>query len=672
MLIKSVHVERFRSIRQETLVCDPLTVLVGPNGAGKSTFLHALRVFYDVSAKIGHEDFYSRNTERPIVIRVVYGDLRDDEREEFKPYLQGDTLTVTKRVSWNDVRVEQKYYAAALQVAAFSKIRAAKGKREQISLWNELVEAKALPGLTERAKAGQDVEVLMKGYEDAHAETLEPIEREEQFFGPKNIGGGKLDNYTKFVYLPAVRDVSEETVESKSGTLTQLLDTIVMRKLQSRPEVQALKTDFGQRLKDLYAPANIAELSELAKGISKTLNEFVPGTEFYLEFGQVKLPDIPTPPAIPTVTEDEFAGDITRKGHGLQRALIFTLLQHLAVLQRPGESEAEAPATGEAAPTAAGTEPTGPDLILAIEEPELYQHPQRCRYLAEVLLELSKDPGRGLGGRNQVIYSTHSPYFVSLDRFSQMRLARKVKPAPDEPLATVLAAFSLADAAKRLAEITGGEETEFTSDRFRARAYPIMTPIVSEGFFANAVCVVEGMTEAGALWKLSELLAQEWLRKGIVVIPAAGKTSIDKPVVIFRGFKIPVYFIFDGDSRHKGKQAGTNTAKANRHCLRLAGVAEGQVVDFPPSSVNEAWACFEDKFETYCEQELDATIFERGRAEAAKGFGYEEPAEAMKNFDVAASFIERIYAEGHRLPKLEGVVKRISALVGDGSPRSET
>ena len=54
--------------------------------------------------------------------------------------------------------------------------------------------------------------------------------------------------------------------------------------------------------------------------------------------------------------------------------------------------------------------------------------------------------------------------------------------------------------------------------------------------------------------------------------------------------------------------------------------------------------------------------FEQHRDEVAKEFGYDKPSEAMKNFDVAASFIERVYTAGHRLPKLEEIVKRISAL----------
>ena len=47
----------------------------------------------------------------------------------------------------------------------------------------------------------------MAEFERDHAELLETVEREEQFFGPKEVGGGKLDKFTKFVLVPAVASV---------------------------------------------------------------------------------------------------------------------------------------------------------------------------------------------------------------------------------------------------------------------------------------------------------------------------------------------------------------------------------------------------------------------------------------------------------------------------------
>jgi hypothetical protein len=39
MIIQSVNVQNFRSLKDIDVICEPLTVLVGSNGAGKSALL---------------------------------------------------------------------------------------------------------------------------------------------------------------------------------------------------------------------------------------------------------------------------------------------------------------------------------------------------------------------------------------------------------------------------------------------------------------------------------------------------------------------------------------------------------------------------------------------------------------------------------------------------------
>ena len=124
MIIKSVEVKNFRSIQEACLDCDNLTAIVGRNGAGKSSFLYAIDTFYDIAAPITEEDFFDRNIGAPLEIRVTYGDLRDDERGEFQPYIRDDRLIITKRISSEDGRIVQRYYAAALQIPQFAEIRA--------------------------------------------------------------------------------------------------------------------------------------------------------------------------------------------------------------------------------------------------------------------------------------------------------------------------------------------------------------------------------------------------------------------------------------------------------------------------------------------------------------------------------------------------------------------
>ena len=289
MIIKSIEVKNFRSIREARLDCDNLTAIVGRNGAGKSSFLYAIDAFYDIAAQITEEDFFDRDMDSPIEIRVTYGDLRDDEKEEFQPYIRDNRLIVTKRISSENGRITQHYYAAALQIPQFAEIRAKSGKRDRANAWNELVDSDKLPNLGGRAKSADEVERLMTEYEHNHLELMEPIEREEQFFGPRNIGGGKLDKFTKFVLVPAVREASDE-VSGKKGAIYQILDMIVLRKINAREDIQKFKSEFEERVKKLYSSENLTELPELGISISQTLEKFAPGSQLNLGWDEVKPP----------------------------------------------------------------------------------------------------------------------------------------------------------------------------------------------------------------------------------------------------------------------------------------------------------------------------------------------------------------------------------------------
>lgn len=653
MQVTTVEISRFRSIRSETLGCDALTVLVGANGAGKSSFLHALEVFYNIDARLTEEDFFARDTSQEIVIRVTYGNLRPDEEAAFSLYISAGQLTVTKRLVWLDGKLDQRYYAATRQFPPFAPLRGMK-KMDQIEGWNKLVEAGAVGEGATVAKKGSPIDDWMNAFEVAHPDRLEPIEKETQFFGHRSVGGGKLDNFTKFVYLPAVRDITDDTAQAR-GTLSQLLDALVMRHLHGRPEVIAFKKEFQQRLRDIYEASQRNELAAMSNDISTTLQGMLPGSTFSIDFSEPQVPDLPLPAAIPRVGEDDFVGDISRKGHGLQRVLIFTLLQHLAVLRRDDEKEGTEAAAQPDGATA------GPDLILAIEEPEIYQHPQRCRYLADLLLDLANSPDRGLGAQNQVLYTTHSPYFVGLDRFQNLRLARKSRDAGGgAPPFTTLASYGLEAAARELAGITGQAAESFSATTFRAHTYPIMTLGVSEGFFANGIVLVEGLSDAAVIWKVAELLGLEWVRRGIAVVPVSGKANLDRPAVVFRGLKIPTYVVFDGDVRHRGKAEQTATVQKNAACQRLVGCA--QVEEFPPTRVEAAWACFEDCLETALRGELGEDVFDRLRNEVAARFGYDQPSQALKNFEAATCFVELAYTEGRHLPTLESIAQRVSAI----------
>lgn len=649
MIINKIEINNFRSIKNISLNCDNLTVIIGRNGAGKSSILKAIEVFYDVSSFITNEDYFNNDISASIDIKITFNALKDEEKEEFKTYLKDDKLSVTKRIYCEGDKHIQKYYATLPQIPQFAEVRKYAG-RDKINNFKELVDKKILTGLEAKVKSASEVDAAMAAYEDAHKDLLTPVEKEEQFFGVKSVGGGKLDKFTKFVFVPAVREATDE-IGGKKSAVYQLLDMIVYRKINARKDIKEFKDEFEQKIKLLYSSDNLTELPELGKSISKTLGIYAPGSSLNLKWVNVKPPEVPMPDSKATLVEDNYEGEITRKGHGLQRALILSLLQHLAVaVPEPIEDE----------PKVVGAQTTtGPDLILAIEEPELFLHPARCRYMSNLLNDLANKTGMGLGSKNQVLFASHSPYFIDLKWFYQIRVVKKVKEEETSTVQSKITFLTFDNAKNEIVKITGVDPSKVTKESFKARATPVMNAIVNEGFFADVVVIVEGLSEVGVLWKIQELLCKDWNRRGITVIPVDCKNNIDRPVIIFKGLEIPVYVLFDGDSHNKGKGNGEKSTIETNH--RLLKLLNGPVEDFPSDVVTDTYSVFGEKLEKYLTTALGEDKYREIIETVKIELGYSEDREC-KNSEGMARFVEIAYQNKLKLPMLESIVEKITSL----------
>lgn len=92
---------------------------------------------------------------------------------------------------------------------------------------------------------------------------------------------------------------------------------------------------------------------------------------------------------------------------------------------------------------------------------------------------------------------------------------------------------------------------------------------MGEGFFADVVALVEGESDRAALLAVAGTMGLDFDSLGIAVIPCFSKSSIDRPLVIFRQLGIPVYAVWDGDYGNKDPKP-----EINRHLLRLVGKSE--------------------------------------------------------------------------------------------------
>jgi energy-coupling factor transporter ATP-binding protein EcfA2 len=646
--IARLDVENFRSLECASIEFDRLTAIVGRNGAGKSTALSALALFYNLAAQLTEHDYFDCDTRRTIKIRVTYKSLTLLEQQEFSSYVSDGSLTVSKVVSVGGA----SYKGVRQQVPEFASIRA-KPFREQQAELKELIAARRYQGLVGSPRSQADLNALLDGFEQQNRTLLQPIESDTQFLGPTNIGGGKLDKFTKFVRIPAVRDAAGEL--DRKGAILQLIDVLVLRSVNARPEVRALNEELERRVREIFSRQNLTELDRIASDVSTLLARYAPGAALELDFAGIQAPKVPTPQPIASLVEDQFKCPINYSGHGLQRALIFALLEHLANMEATMEQYREGGniQVGDGQAAARPEDAVAPDLILAIEEPELYLHPPRNRFLARTLRDLSRDDE---GPSTQICYTTHSPFFVGLDRFDQIRLARKVATEGTRTRKSVYSSYSRKLAAADLQRVVGDPEAVFTAETFYVRSLPVMTSTVSEGFFADVAVVVEGLSDVAALMTLQELVNEKWDEKGIVVIPALGKANIDRPVLIFRGLNIPTYFVFDGDSDTRDRE---NTIRLNARLQRLANAHE---VDFPQTQVNATWAAFSTNLEAELKS-VDQTFFVDTRVSLAREFGFERAAESLKNPEMTALYVRRAHERTILPPILYDLVHAISRLV---------
>ena len=517
MIIENVQVKNFRSILNESLPCDSLTALVGRNGSGKSSFLSALELFYNQTARVTSEDFYDEDVTQDIEIIVTYSNLNAEAKGLFSPYLNNDRLAVARVFSDPQSGKSGTYHGMRLQNPDFTDIRTTAGAMPKRHKYNEIRDTTTththssnchirnvgvVYGIETRwtvVPACTDYKRWVETeWEAQNPGQCKPLRDDGQFFGFTQVAQGYLGRYTKFIYVPAVRDALDDAIEKRGSSVTEIMDLVVRSALSKRDDVEEFKQRTQDEYRQIMNPKKLPELEDLAYDLSKTLQSYVPDAKVLLQWSELSDISIPMPEAEVKLMEDDYESRVERTGHGLQRAFIITMLQHLNAVRSVG-SEPESGTTEEDEPGTEAGNVQLPSLVLAIEEPELYQHPSRQRHLAAVLLNLAKGAIPGVAENTQVIYATHSPLFVGLDRFDQIRVLRKVPRGDGRPRTTQLKKADMESVAYELWDASDRQGEMFTAGTLKPRLQSIMTPWMGEGFFADVVVLVEGEDDRAAI-----------------------------------------------------------------------------------------------------------------------------------------------------------------------------
>jgi len=591
MKIQSVRIKNFRTLKDVTILFDSVTTFIGPNGAGKSTVLRALDWYFNGRpGSLTEKDCSFGATDEDIEVQVTFADLTEKDRNALGKYAPTGVLTFTawKRRSQDGAEILS---ANSKSYEPFNEIRSMGSGAEKKAAYNALrtsVPSLGLPAWTNIDAANQ----AMTSWEAAHTDQLveAPDSLQTNFFGFNS--GGKMSGLFDFVLVTADLRASEESIDGKSSIIGRILERSVDRAAADE-EIAKIVEESRAKQQNVYEEKFKAQLEAMTTQLNEVVASYAPGRAVTVSPAEVEL-KAPRTTFEVAVLDGTTETAVERQGHGFQRTLLISALQLLA---QSGAASAEGV------------------ICLAIEEPELFQHPIQAQTFAKVLRSLADDAGK----RIQVTYATHSPYFLEARHFNQVR--RLTRSPDDTPVVTVHFA-TVADVKTQLNGVLSADTVDRQLDGIVANQLAV-------ALFAHRAFLVEGTTESSVFYGIGDKTALGSLEAaGVSIVPVGGKTSIPLAHAILKSIGIPVYALFDADSgfetraKANGKAQDKidderkNHVKANRAALKYFGRTEE---DFPSAIVAAEVAIFEDHLEAFLSANWTEWITACNDVEAAAG-----------------------------------------------------
>lgn len=586
MKLSYLRIKNFKSFRDEYINVSSHHALVGANNSGKSGVLKALDFLLNPSKKnIDEESWYRCVTDEPIWIEAIFNDLSEAESESLKGYLRNDgcfhvarSATALEELNEGefDFSISQHFQKSSPK---YDWLNPSNVSAKSIKEWSD----SGIPDKEINGRRfldylpGKKVSDWKEAIHDFCSDALVEGDYAEVWHdNPAGYQSVLKSILPSYIYVPAVRDVKDEAKYTASSPFGKLLKKILEnvaddRKVAVEDQLRNVAESFNKNDNG----TRIQQIEDLEVAINGILIEYMPA-EIEIEFETPTFDKIIQSPRL--FSHDGFRSSIENKGHGLQRAVILSILRAFAQDNNDALN----------------------NTIFGIEEPEIYMHPQAQRTLRRVFKQLS-DAGC------QIFYSTHSSLLLDIVHFDEIiRLERN-----DGDHSTCRQIFPeelISDIEARHPSARGNVSAESIRQHYH-NAYHQNK---SEGFFAQKVILVEGATESYCLPLLFEAAGYNLDYNNISVVECGGKGQMDRLYRVFNELGIACYILFDYDE----ESSDAESRKTSKSILELVGCDNSFENDY---LVSDNVCCFRINWESFMESRMSSYLEYKFKSREALG-----------------------------------------------------
>src|SRR5437868_5944014 len=388
MKIEKLKIHNWRSIADEEISFETLMIFIGQNNCGKSNIISSLLFFFG-TITANSLDYHNNSTEA--YVEVTFGSLDDFDLNQFKKYISSDNKICVRKTLNSEGETSYNGYLFSPKADFL--------KEETISAISKREELEKTPLKDFVPTSGRLTKEIIKAAQEEYiSKNRDTIELDytletSNFLGAKSVAKGI---FGEIYFIPAVKNASDEFKTSGTTIFNQLFTQIISKMSEENEHYKNARTQMQSLTQILNKLNDKGEVNSERPSEIKTLED---NLELELKKWNTTIDIEITPPNIDEVlkvntsvwVDDGKRTDIARKGHGLQRSLIFALIKSWAShLKREKELKEKLEEQSESKTTTTKRK-SSQSTYFFFEEPELYLHPQAQKELYASLKELRSE-----------------------------------------------------------------------------------------------------------------------------------------------------------------------------------------------------------------------------------------------------------------------------------------